>query len=173
MRILGKKEDGGWDVSGTTSCGCLRDFCELCGKVEHVHSSLRWMPTQKGAGHIYFYSSAKAHSPDVLLPICSHGLGLERGWSCTAKSPCIQKKCHVTCNRSQSSSYLWGCSAELMAKRLAPATFHVTKTSRTCPLSPRFKKGKDPTVQSVSTTIPPKAYATAPATGIVALRSVS
>ena len=118
---------------------------------------LRWMPTQTGAGHIHFYLSAKAHSPDVHLPICSHGLGLERGCSCTAKSPCIQKKCRVACNRSHSTSYLRICSAELMASVSLRLPFYVTRTSSTCPLPPRLTKGKDPTVHSASTTIPHKA----------------
>ena len=88
---------------------------------------LGWMPTQKGAGHIHLHPSVKAHSPDVHLPICSYGLGLERGWSCTAKSPCIQKRCHVACDPSGSTFYLRNCFTELMAKRLAPATFSCRK----------------------------------------------
>ena len=98
-------------------------FVSCVGRLSAFMTPLRWMPTQKGAGHIHLYLSAKAHSPDLHLAICSHGPGLERGWSCTAKSPCIQKRCHVACNHSQSTSNFRICSAELMAKRLAPATF--------------------------------------------------
>ena len=98
-------------------------FVSCVGRLSTFIPPLQWMPTQKGAGHIHFYLSAKAHSPDVHLPICSHGLGLERGRSRTAKSPCIQKKCHVARDRSQSTSCFRDCFAELMAKRLAPATF--------------------------------------------------
>ena len=123
MRIWEKKEDGGWDASGTTFCGCLWDLCELHGKVEHVDNTFVVDAYTKGRRSHTFPLSAKAHSPDVHLPICSHALGLEHGWSCTAKSSCIQKRCYVACNRSQSTSYLRDCSAELMAKRLAPASF--------------------------------------------------
>ncbi len=98
-------------------------FVGCVGRLSTFIPPWRWMPTQKGAGYIHFHLSAKAPSPDVRLPICSHGLGLEHGWICTAKSPCIQKRCHVACNRSRSTSFLRNGSAELMAKRLAPATF--------------------------------------------------
>lgn len=40
MRIWEKKEDGGWDVSGTAFRGCLWDLCELRRKVERVYDTL-------------------------------------------------------------------------------------------------------------------------------------
>ena len=123
MRIWKRRKTVGGMCRAPLSVDVFGIFVSCVGRLSTFIPPLRWMPTQKGAGHIYFYLSAKAHSPDVHLPICSHGPGLERGWSCTAESPCIQKRCHVACNRSQSTSYLRNCSAELMAKRPAPATF--------------------------------------------------
>lgn len=120
-------------------------FVSCVGRLSTFIPLLGWMPTQKGASHIHFYPQAKAHSPDVHLPICSHGLGLERGWSCTAKSPCIQKKRRVAFDRSQSSSYLRDCSAELMAKRLAPATFSCHKDiPYISPVSLPYRKARTP-----------------------------
>ncbi len=49
-----EKEDGGWDVSGTTFCGCLWDLCELRGKVEHVYTTFAVDAYTKGRrSHIF------------------------------------------------------------------------------------------------------------------------
>ena len=174
MRIWEKKEDGGWDVSGTTFCGCLWDLCELRGKVEHVSTAFGVDAYTKGRRSHTFLRLSKGSLAGRASP---HMFS----WSW----PRTWKELHseVSLHTEETSCGFRPLSEQLPISGIAPLSswqsvslrllFHVTMTSRTCPLSPRLTKGKDPTVQSVSTTIPPKAYATAPATGIVALRSVS
>lgn len=123
MGIWEKKEDGGWDVSDTTFCGFLGDLCELREKAEHVYTTFGVDAYTKGRRLHTSPTLSKDSLAGRASPHMFSCLGLERGWSCTAKSPCVHKRCHLACDRSESTSYLRDCFAELMAKRLAPASF--------------------------------------------------
>lgn len=48
MRIWEKEEDGGWNASGATFCGCLWDLRELRGKAEHVNTTFTMNAYTKG-----------------------------------------------------------------------------------------------------------------------------
>ena len=73
MRIWEKKEDGGWDTSGTALCECLWDLCELRGEVEHVYTTYAVDAYNKRAQVTYISTSQQrltrrtCISPHVLM----------------------------------------------------------------------------------------------------------
>ena len=123
---------------------CLWDLCEMRGKVEHVSTIIMWwMPIHKVAFHIHFELSAKAHSPDVLLAICSYGLR-PRTWigsHSEVSLPTEEMSCIL---QLLSKPFPVSGLALLSSRRNVPLRlpFHATKTSRTHLLHPRHIKGE-------------------------------
>lgn len=98
-------EDSGWAVSGTALLPLSLGSLWLCLKeFEHVFTTTVVIALHKGRISHTFRASAHTtettHSPEVLSSISSKGLRLEHG-RVAQRSLSSQKKCHVSCSRSQ------------------------------------------------------------------------
>lgn len=93
-----------WTKGGRQWVGCVGHqvfvvvfgiFVIVFDEFEHVFTSTVVIALHTGCITHTFRASAHttavAHSPDMLSSICSHGLGLERGWF-AKRSLCLQKE---------------------------------------------------------------------------------
>lgn len=140
---------------------CLKEF-------EHVFTTTVVIALHQGCISHTFRAlaqlRAKIHSPDVLLSICSQGLGLEHGWL-AQRSLRLQNE--MSCVLQPLSAFLPSPVPVLQSSwhHVTLLQFlDLTKKSRTHPLHPNG----NPLSTPLSPPLAHKTYATAPATGVVA-----
>ena len=137
-----------WTKGGRQWVGCVGHqvfvavfgiFVIVFDEFEHVFTSTVVIALHTGCITHTFRASAHttavAHSPDMLSSICSHGLGLERGWF-AKRSLCLQKE--MSCVLQPLLALLPFLAPALQSSwhDVPLQVLNHTKTSRTPPLHP-------------------------------------